>query len=119
MIAMCAAEAEAAPISVEELQEVENKDIPLENRTLHKAPHMAALVYTAFIAGLCSIIYELLIATTASYFLGDSVKYFSLTIGIYMASMGIGSFVMAEGKMGKTAWQQMPPDSQMIKYSQC
>lgn len=72
---------------------MENKDIPLENRTLHKAPHMAALVYTAFIAGLCSIIYELLIATTASYFLGDSVKYFSLTIGIYMASMGIGSFV--------------------------
>lgn len=52
-----------------------------------------ALIYAAFIAGLCSIIYELLIATTAAYFLGDSVKYFSLTIGIYMASMGIGSFL--------------------------
>lgn len=51
------------------------------------------LIYAAFIAGLCSIIYELLIATTASYFLGDSVKYFSLTIGIYMAAMGVGSFV--------------------------
>lgn len=51
------------------------------------------LIYAAFIAGLCSIIYELLIATTASYFLGDSVTYFSLTIGLYMASMGIGSFV--------------------------
>lgn len=51
------------------------------------------LIYAAFIAGLCSIIYELLIATTASYFLGDSVKYFSLTIGIYMAAMGAGSFV--------------------------
>lgn len=55
--------------------------------------HSLTLIYAAFIAGLCSIIYELLIATTASYFLGDSVKYFSLTIGIYMASMGIGSFV--------------------------
>ncbi|PMM11201.1 spermidine synthase [Vibrio splendidus] len=55
--------------------------------------HSVTLIYAAFIAGLCSIIYELLIATTASYFLGDSVKYFSLTIGIYMASMGIGSFV--------------------------
>ncbi len=55
--------------------------------------HAITLIYAAFIAGLCSIIYELLIATTASYFLGDSVKYFSLTIGIYMASMGIGSFV--------------------------
>lgn len=51
-----------------------------------------ALIYAAFIAGLCSIIYELLIATTVSYFLGDSIKYFSLTIGIYMAAMGCGSF---------------------------
>ena len=51
------------------------------------------LLYAALIAGLCSIIYELLIATTASYFLGDSVRYFSLTIGLYMASMGAGSFV--------------------------
>ncbi len=55
--------------------------------------HSFTLIYAAFIAGLCSIIYELLIATTASYFLGDSVKYFSLTIGIYMAAMGVGSFV--------------------------
>ena len=54
--------------------------------------HPVTLVYAAFIAGLCSIIYELLIATTVSYFSGDSVKYFSLTIGIYMASMGLGSY---------------------------
>lgn len=54
--------------------------------------HAATLIYSAFIAGLCSIIYELLIATTVSYFLGDSVTYFSLTIGIYMAAMGVGSF---------------------------
>lgn len=55
--------------------------------------HSIALIYAAFIAGLCSIIYELLIATTASYFLGDSVTYFSLTIGLYMSAMGLGSFV--------------------------
>ncbi len=52
-----------------------------------------ALMFSAFVSGLCSIIYELLIATTASYFLGDSVKYFSLTIGIYMAAMGIGTYL--------------------------
>lgn len=46
-----------------------------------------------FIAGLCSLIYELLISTTSSYFLGDSVKQFSLTIGVYMAAMGVGSFL--------------------------
>ena len=50
------------------------------------------LAIAIFIAGLCSIIYELLISTTSSYFLGDSIKQFSITIGIYMASMGIGSF---------------------------
>ncbi len=54
---------------------------------------LAALVYTVFIAGVCSIVYELLIASTAAYFLGDSVKYFSLTIGLYMAAMGAGSYV--------------------------
>ncbi len=64
-----------------------------KKRTTKAKVHAITLIYTAFIAGLCSIIYELLIATTASYFLGDSVKYFSLTIGIYMASMGVGSFV--------------------------
>jgi spermidine synthase len=37
--------------------------------------------------------YELLISTTSSYLLGDSVKQFSLTIGIYMAAMGVGSYL--------------------------
>lgn len=51
------------------------------------------LIFSIFIAGLCSIIYELLISTTSSYFLGDSVRHFSITIGVYMASMGLGSFL--------------------------
>jgi spermidine synthase len=46
-----------------------------------------------FIAGLCSIIYELQISTASSYFLGDSIKQFSLTIGVYMAAMGLGSYL--------------------------
>ncbi len=48
---------------------------------------------TIFFAGLCSLIYELLISTTSSYFLGDSVMQFSLTIGVYMAAMGFGSYL--------------------------
>lgn len=48
--------------------------------------------FTILLAGLCSLIYELLISTTSSFFLGDSVKQFSLTIGIYMAAMGVGSY---------------------------
>lgn len=46
-----------------------------------------------FVAGLCSIVYELLISTTATYFLGNSIKQFSLIIGIYLFAMGVGAFV--------------------------
>ncbi len=52
----------------------------------------AAISIAVFIAGLCSIIYELLISTTATYFLGNSVKQFSVIIGIYLASMGLGAW---------------------------
>lgn len=45
------------------------------------------------VAGLCSLIYELLISTTASYFLGDSIRQFSITIGVYMAAMGLGAWL--------------------------
>lgn len=54
----------------------------------------AVLVASVFVVGLCSIIYELLISTTSSYFLGDSIKQFSITIGVYMAAMGLGSFLV-------------------------
>lgn len=64
---------------------------------MEKSPYQlsekSALIIAVFIAGLCSIVYELLISTTSSYFLGDSVKQFSLTIGIYMAAMGLGSYL--------------------------
>lgn len=53
----------------------------------------AVLIVSIFIAGLCSIIYELLISTTSSYFLGDSIRQFSITIGLYMAAMGVGSYL--------------------------
>ncbi|MFC1858249.1 polyamine aminopropyltransferase [Thermodesulfobacteriota bacterium] len=51
------------------------------------------LILSVFIAGLCSIIYELLIGSASAYFLGDTVKQFSITIGLYMAAMGLGSFI--------------------------
>lgn len=41
---------------------------------------------------MCSIIYELLISTASSYFLGNSIQQFSLIIGFYLAAMGLGSF---------------------------
>jgi len=54
----------------------------------------SVLITSVFIVGLCSIVYELLISTTSSYFLGDSIKQFSITIGVYMAAMGLGSYLV-------------------------
>lgn len=63
-----------------------------------------ALIIAVFIAGLCSIVYELLISTTSAYFLGDSVKQFSLTIGVYMAAMGAGSYLSKYLERQLLAW---------------
>ena len=42
---------------------------------------MALLLGAIFVVAGCGIIYELLIGSTSSYFLGDSVEQFSITIG--------------------------------------
>lgn len=50
------------------------------------------LVTTLFIS-ICSIIYELIISSISTYLNGDSIKQFSITIGLYMSAMGIGSYL--------------------------
>lgn len=57
------------------------------------ARQRAVVVVAVFAAGLCSIIYELLIGTASSYFLGDSITQFSITIGVFMAAMGLGAYL--------------------------
>jgi spermidine synthase len=52
-----------------------------------------ALLITAFVISTCGLIYELIAGTIASYLLGDSVTQFSTVIGVYLFSMGIGSFL--------------------------
>lgn len=51
------------------------------------------LMFTTFIISGCSIIYELLISSVSSYLLGDSIAQFSITIGLYMCAMGLGSYL--------------------------
>lgn len=62
-------------------------------KLVRKPRDLTTLIYAVFVAGLCSIIYELLIATTVAYFDGDSVRAFSFTIGIYMAALGAGAYL--------------------------
>jgi spermidine synthase len=53
----------------------------------------AILLFATFIIAICGLIYELLAGAISSYLLGDSVFQFSLVIGLFLASMGVGSFL--------------------------
>jgi spermidine synthase len=56
------------------------------------------MVYAiTFVLAFCSIVYELLLGQTLSAFLGNTVLRYSVTIGLYMMSLGIGSMI-AEGR---------------------
>jgi spermidine synthase len=60
---------------------LENKQIPI------------LLLLSVFVVATCGLIYELVAGTLASYLLGDSVTQFSTIIGVYLFSMGIGSYL--------------------------
>jgi len=51
------------------------------------------LLLSVFVIATCGLVYELIAGTLASYLLGDSVTQFSTVIGVYLFSMGIGSFL--------------------------
>lgn len=53
---------------------------------------ISVLLGSILLVALCSITYELIIGTVSSYLLGNSVYQFSLTIGLYMSAMGVGSY---------------------------
>lgn len=54
----------------------------------------APLVYLSIlIIAVCGIVYELIIGAVSSFLWGDSIYYFSVTIGLYMSAMGLGAFL--------------------------
>jgi len=55
--------------------------------------HTAVLCLSILIVALCGIAYELIIAAVSSYLLGNSVYQFSITIGLFMFAMGVGSYI--------------------------
>jgi len=52
-----------------------------------------ALLFGTFLIAICGLVYELLEGTLSSYLLGDSIYHFSLVIGLFMSSMGIGAWL--------------------------
>jgi spermidine synthase len=51
------------------------------------------LLASTIVIATCGLIYELLTGTISSYLLGDSVYQFSLVIGLFMAAIGLGSYL--------------------------
>lgn len=51
------------------------------------------LMLTTLIISGCSMCYELIISAVSSYLLGNSTLQYSITIGLYMAALGIGSYI--------------------------
>ncbi|MEM7259414.1 MAG: polyamine aminopropyltransferase [Pseudomonadota bacterium] len=46
-----------------------------------------------FIIAACSLVYELLISSLSTYLLGSSVIHYSVTIGLFLFFMGVGSWL--------------------------
>lgn len=51
------------------------------------------LLVSVFVAAICGLVYELVAGALSSYLLGDSIMHFSLVIGFFLSSMGVGSFL--------------------------
>jgi spermidine synthase len=52
-----------------------------------------------FLLAFCSIVYELLLAQTLAAFLENTVLRYSITIGLYMFAMGIGSMLISDKQL--------------------
>ncbi len=64
-----------------------------ENVNKSKKFDARLLLITTLLISICSIIYELIISSISSYLQGDSITQFSITIGLYMSAMGVGSYI--------------------------
>lgn len=51
------------------------------------------LIFTTLIISGCSMCYELIISAVSSYLMGDTTLQYSITIGLYMCAMGLGSYI--------------------------
>jgi spermidine synthase len=70
-----------------EWEEFDEKNVEVSG-TQKKASSLLAIT---FVVAACSIIYELLMAQTLSSTLGDTTFRYNMTIGLYIAAMGIGA----------------------------
>jgi len=60
----------------------------------------ATTYFITLIVAYCSIVYELLLAQTLSAIMGNTVLRYSITIGVYLASLGVGALLCGHSEKG-------------------
>lgn len=70
----------------------------------YRAPSI--YIITAILA-CCSLLYELLIAHTIALLAANTVIWYSITIGIYLAAMGAGALVCNRLRNASNSWSQL------------
>ncbi len=78
--------------SSENNEEKAEKSLTESSEKNIKNEHLLLLASVFFIS-VCGISYELLFGTISSYLIGDTIFQFSITIGVFMSAMGIGSYL--------------------------
>lgn len=66
-------------------------------------PAVRELLAITLIVSACSLLYELLIAQTFSLLAGNTVVWYSLTVGAYLGAMGLGA-ILFRPRAGRSAW---------------
>ena len=67
--------------------------MPSENSLRLSEQDRKLLVCSAAIISICALSYELIISSLSSYYFGNAVSHFSITIGLFMTFMGLGAWL--------------------------
>ena len=74
------------------------------NIEVDKSRYGLILVSATLLMAVSGLVYELLAGTLSSYLLGDSITQFSLVIGCFLTSMGIGSWLSRFISKNQLSW---------------
>ncbi|MGE0268797.1 MAG: spermidine synthase [Candidatus Omnitrophota bacterium] len=66
---------------------------------MEKSLRLNSIYFITLVSAACSMVYELLLAQTVSFFCANTVIWYSLVIGIYLGAMGWGA--LSYGRMFK------------------
>lgn len=81
-------------------------NLQLDRTTVNMERRFYFIYTSTAILAFCSLVYELLLGQLLSAYLGNTVLRYSVTIGLYMLAMGIGS-LLAEGGFRKYALRSL------------